>query len=415
MHDQFDPDLFDEHDGDGRGLDNEIDDSPRMGFAPDEEHEQGNISEIVGGAMMGLEQDAILLTLGRARDTRRPCPPMKAVDLDAPLPDEDDLLGAIASPDAFPITAGLMEAWQKAARPRIVRVDTEESYQAFRDAGSPERLALLSRLAELEGKLHAHLTDPDAHNPEVEEDLADAQALAAADDAKQIPLRMPRHFDGLMEAWHQGDMAAASMLLPRRDGGRWVATTAEPLKKGELEAAKAAAEAGVPAAAIVGYLTAIGATLSAADGLKALASGADDKPGTILKRPEAHGTAPFMVRLESQASPAIFALGELLCLCQAGNAQACSEWNRLAQGAPLPVRQAMGEVLLALKPPASGVTAIGGAVGDFFKDIWHKVRGLFGGGGGHQSSGGKGQLKAGATQALAAAAAPKALPARASA
>lgn len=374
--DDYEPRVFDEHDDDGRGLDNEIDDSPRMGFDLMDEYELANESEIVGCLMGQVEQEAILHTLARARDNRRPCPPMVAVDLDAPLPAEQDLIGATASPEAFPITAQLIEAYKAAGKPRIVRIDTEESYEAFRDSGSPERLEMLARVAKLEGALFDHLTDADAHNPDVAEELEEAQGLAAAEEAKRIPLRMPKRFDGLIEAWHQGDMAAASMLLPRPDGGRWVATVSAPLKQGELEAAKAAAEAGVPAAAIVGYLPAIGATLAAANALKPLAAGADDKPGTILRRREAGGTQPFMVRLEPQVSPAIFALGELLCLCQAGNARACDEWNRLAAQAPGPVKQAMGEIQAAMKPQA---TTVGGAVGDFFGGLWQKIAGFFAG------------------------------------
>lgn len=387
-YDDYAPRIFDEHDDDRRGLDNEImDEIPGLRF--DAGLEQSNTSEILGGevceddviALLGAEQEAILRTVSRARDARRPCPPMCAVDLDAPLPEEADFLGAAAS--AYPLLSQLEAAWREAARPRIVRVDTEETYQAFRDGSSPERLLLLSRLADIEGRLAAHLSDPDAHSPDLAEEMDEAQALAAAEAQKQIPLSMPRHFDGLVEAWHDGDMAAASVVLPRADGGRYIATTAEPRKKGELEAAKAAAEAGVPAAAIVGYLPAIGATLAAADAIKALASGADDKPGTLLKRPEARAGRPFLVRLESQVHPATFALGELLCLCQAGNARACEEWARLAAEAPVPVREAMAEIQMALRAGA-GPTSVGGAAwdrvsgwargaGTYAKELWEKL------------------------------------------
>ena len=53
-------------------------------------------------------------------------------------------------------------------------------------------------------------------------DVADAAEMHDAVDSieagKQIPLRMPQHFDGLMESWHEGGMAASSMVLPRADG-----------------------------------------------------------------------------------------------------------------------------------------------------------------------------------------------------
>lgn len=384
--DEFRPLVFDEHDDDRRGLDNEIIDDPL--FAPAAGTEQWNTSEIIGA-----EQEAILRTLAKARDNRRPCPPMRAVDLDAPLAHEDsDVIGA-AITDGYPLLTQLFEAWRSAGKPRIVRVDTEDDHQAFRDASSDERLAILQNLADVETT-----DDPD----EAAEALRDAEALAAAEEQKRIPMRMPRHFDGLLEQWHERGMAQGAMVLPRPGGPgkRYVVTASEEVKKGELEAAKAAAEAGVPAAAIVGYLEGIGASLAAADATKSLASGAL----SILERPEARSGGSFMVRLEPQVSPAVFALAELLSLCHRGRADACAEWNQLAAAAPLPVREAMAQVQAALK--AQQGTTVGGAVADFFTGLWRKVAGFFGGGSAPAP------VKA---QALPAAPAPKALPQRASA
>lgn len=364
--DEFRPLVFDEHDDDRRGLDNEIIDDPlAFGFPGDE---QSNTAEI-----LGAEQEAILRTLARARDNRRPCVPMCAVDIDAPLPQEDPVLVG-ADADAYPLFQQLLEAYRQSSKPRFVRVDTEEDHQAFRDSSSNERLALLERMASLEEQLHDHLLDPDAHSPGSAEALEEAEALAAAEEQKRIPMRMPRHFDGLMEQWHERGMAQGAMLLPRPDKrGRWVVTATEAVKKGELEAAKAATEAGVPAAAIVGYLCGIGASLAAADATKSLAAGAV----SILSRPEARGERSFMVRLQPQVSPAIFALAELCSLCDGGDAQACAEWNRLAAAAPAPLREAMSQV----KDAVRGRTAIGGAISDFFEGVWSKIRNFFSGGG----------------------------------
>ena len=177
-------------------------------------------------------------------------------------------------------------------------------------------------------------------------------------------------------------MAGSTLILPHEDGGRWFATAAESCEKGELEAAKAAAEANIPAIAIVGYLPALGASLAAADAVKSIASGADG-PGSILRTPEAKGKTSFVKRLDPQVSPTLFALGELACLCKAGDPKALAEWNALAQAAPLPVQQAMGEVLATLKAPA---TSLGGKIGelpgkirDAFMGLWNKIRARFGG------------------------------------
>lgn len=362
MYNDFTPSVFDEHDDDGRALD----------------------VELIGNTeILGAEQEAIVRTIKRCRDNRRSCPPMKAVDLQAPL-ERDHLGEAIeAAPGGpYPITVSLLEKHRAAGVPRIVQVHTEKDYQAFRDATSPERTALLARLVALEEKVAAHIADPEAHDrADIVADLADAVALGeaveAVEEEKRIPLRMQRRFDGLLESWLDGGMVASTLILPHEDGGRWFVTAAESCDKGELEAAKAATEAGVPAAAIVGYLGAIGANLAAADAVKSIASGSDGNPGSILRRPEAKGHESFLVRLDPQVSPAVFALAELACLCQQGSAQACGEWNALAAAAPLPVRQAMGEILASLKAP----TSIGGAVADFFTGLWAKIRRLFTGSG----------------------------------
>ena len=121
-------------------------------------------SEIVGAV--------IARVIEKARDNRQPCPPMKAVSVDTPEQDDDDygltdvVVGAAklkkvktpppksklldsnfvtgdggidlgADVDPFPLTTKLLLRAGAAMEPRIVRVDTEASYKAFRTESSP--------------------------------------------------------------------------------------------------------------------------------------------------------------------------------------------------------------------------------------------------------------------------------------
>jgi hypothetical protein len=209
----------------------------------------------------------------------------------------------------------------------------------------------------------------------IQGDIADLKHMgaevAAIEEQKRIPLRMPKHFNGLVDAWREGDFAVASIVIPGADGDPRIVTAMEPVEKGMLEAAKAATESGAPAAIIVGYIDEIGETLAAANVIKDLASASP----SILKRPEARGREPFMIRLAPKTSPALFALAALSRMCVAGDAKACDEWNRLAAASPPVVKQAMAEILAVMKQPraeASASVSLGGIL-DSARSYWDKV------------------------------------------
>ena len=336
--------------------------------------------EIVGAA-----QAAVLKTITKARDSRRPAPPLRAVSLDEP--EDEGCLSpmdysmeeiCIGAEDAFPITSNLLQQYGAGGESRIVRVDTEESYKQFRTDGSPEMAALQRQVAEVEQRLVAHMADPGAHHgpaPAIRGDIAELRHMgaevAAIEEQKRIPLRMPKHFNGLVDAWREGDFAVASIVIPGSDGDPRIVTAMEPVEKGMLEAAKAATESGAPAAIIVGYIGEIGETLAAANAIKDLASAAP----SILKRPEARGQEPFMVRLAPKTSPALFALAALSRMCAAGDAKACDEWTRLSAASPPVVKQAMAEILAVMKQPRAeaGASVSLGGILESARSYWDKA------------------------------------------
>jgi hypothetical protein len=317
-------------------------------------------SEIFGASPAA----AVAKVIEKARDNRQPAPPMRAVDVDAPLEEDDwsladTVLGAAAATgaDPFPLLSQLLLRAGAATEPRYVRVDTEESYKAFRTEHSPE-------LADLAARLDAHVADPHAHgagsissgDDELSSDLSDdiddlvhlGAEAQAAEDAKRVDLWMPKRFDGLVTAWKEGENVCASLTLPGADGEVRICTSLEPIRKCVAEMAQHAAESGVPAATVVGVLPAMGCVLGAGTALKEMAAAAP----AILQRPEAAGNQPFVVRIEPKTSPTLAALAMLAWACKQGNAQACDEWQKLGETCTGPVKQAMMEALQVVKAAA---------------------------------------------------------------
>jgi hypothetical protein len=301
-----------------------------------------------GKSEIGAEA-AVVKVIEKARDNRRPPPPMKAVEVDEPSSMDEDyseelteaIVGAAAASgnlNPFPLTTELMRRAGAGMEPRYVRLDTEESYKQFRTDNSPE-------LSELREKLEAHIADPHAHEgPELADGLSDdiedlvhlgAEAEAAEKD-KQVDLWMPKHFDGDVTSWCEGDYVGASMRLP----GGSIATTLEPKAKCVAEMGRHAIDADVPAAMVGHVLSAMGCVLGAATGLKEMAAATPD----LIQR-----TAPCVLRVEPKLSPALAALAMLAMAARKGNKQASEEWQNLAALAPAPVKQAMTEAVQLAK------------------------------------------------------------------
>lgn len=298
-----------------------------------------------GGVEVG---EAVRRVIKQARDNRQPAPKMRAVDVDAPTREpeeefpwalEDVYMGAA---DPFPLLAKLLQRAGAGMPPRFVRVDTEESYKQFRSENSPELAELMRRTDELAQRLSAHEADPGAHD-RLAEDVEDLTLLGAevqaAEADKRVDVRLPKHFEGKYHAWREGDFVFASIALPGPDGNVRIATSPEPVRRAVSEMARHASEANVPAGAVVDLIPGMGVVLGAGTAIKEMAAAAP----AILRRKEAQGCAPFVVRVEPKAAPALCALAALLCLASRGDAQAKDEWTRLSAQAGDTLRQAMGE------------------------------------------------------------------------
>lgn len=328
-----------------------------MGFHDDEWDSDEDIVHAATRHEIG--KAAVVKVVEKARDNRQPAPPMKAVDVDAPLEEEDAFLQDIvvgaavaAVTEPFPLLSQLLLRAGANVEPRIVRIDTEETYKQFRTEQSPA----LSEVRELRERLEAHIADPNAHeldSEDIDDDIADLVVLGeeakAAEAQKRVDLWMPKRFDGKVEAWKQGDMVCVSMALPGRDGDVRICTSMEPMRKCIEEMCRHAAEAQV-GGEVADVLPEMGCVLGAGTAMKEMAAAAP----AILARPEAKMKMPFVVRIEPKTSPNLAALVMLAAACKMGNAQACSEWTKLASMSAPAVKSAMLEAAEVAKAATGG-------------------------------------------------------------
>ena len=327
-------------------------------YALDGASEIGGPYALDGASEIGASA-AIVKVVEKARDNRQPPPPMRAVEVDAPQLDwsgADEFVGCVIGcstamgADPFPLTAQLMNRAFASGEPRFVRIDTPESYKAFRAEGSPEMAELAARVAELRAKLEEHMHDPDAHSQdalvgEIDEVTELGAAVDASEQAKRVQLWMPKRYDGQIDAWMEGDHVGVSMALPGIDGDVRICTALEPMDRCVNEMSRHAAEAKVPASSILGMLPAMGCVLGAGTVIKEVAAAAPE----ILRHPSASGRLPFVLRIEPKVAPTLAAMAQLAFLCKQGNKQACDEWARLGANASAPLKRAMQEALQAIK------------------------------------------------------------------
>lgn len=290
-----------------------------------------------------------------ARDSRQPAPPMKAVDVDAPDAEKPDVwavtdtcIGAALAGEPFPLLSSLLQRCGAATAPRLVRIDTQKTYDEFRASGSPELAGFRQRIEELERRLAQHARDPYAHE-RLADEIEDLVSLGAEVDQvladRKVDMDLKPRLAGKIEVWRDGDAICASIKLSCKDGfARWC-TSAEPVHKAQKEVSGYAAQVNAPPSVILGMLPAIADRLGAGTVIKELVAAAP----SLLQRPELASDVPFVVRIEPKGNPALCALALLALQCKAGNAQACDEWHRLAATAHSVVKQAMGEALALAK------------------------------------------------------------------
>lgn len=335
------------------GVEDDLEDEARGAFDHNDELDYAAYPED-GATEIGV---AVAKVVKKAKEKRVPAPPMDAVEVDAPTGSVDEdwglsdvVLGVdeAAGANLFPLTTELMKRAGSMTEPRIVRIDTDESYQQFRQENSDELRALRERLEEHIADTAAHGGDVADFSDDIEEGMTDLVEMGAevqaVEQAKLVNFVAPKKAKGHLTTWKEKDMVCASMRLPN---GK-IATTMEPAENGIEEMAEYADEAEVPAGWIVGCLAEIGCVGAAGTAVKELAAATPSLNALTKKK-----KGPCVVRIQPSTNPAISALAQLAMMCHMGNAQACAEMKALGEVAPGPLKLAMQEAV-ALAQKAMG-------------------------------------------------------------
>lgn len=227
----------------------------------------------------------------------------------------------------FPVTAKLYESFAVGAddrAPRYIRLDTDASYKDFRTENSPVMAMLKAKVEELEALVRGHMADDTVHVHGIATDISRLQA--AGDGMTRVPLMLPPAAEGAVDCWRDGDVICCSMWLPGPDGDVRVCTTATPLAEHVADVADYTRRSGVEPADVLGFLPTMACMLGGGSLLPKMAAAAS----SLLARPEAATGEPFVGRMVPANQPTLATLIALLQLCQRGEAQACTEWSRLA-------------------------------------------------------------------------------------
>lgn len=291
----------------------------------------------------GTVKRAIYAILREAQKARVPSPPFNVTKTDASVDggfsrDEETLeevLGlvpgkpapfALAFASRFPLLHAAYERFRMAfPRKKIVRVDTEQSYGAWRDARrTPYLVDLAQRTAALE--------EAQAHEDEENVVLFGAAVARAAEAAKyggtRVPLSLHPEDAGKIDCWRDGEEVLCSVRFAAAGAPR-VATTGVPFEACVEEAARYADAAGIDPMVIVGALPTIAGIL----GGSALIGQLCQMTRSLREEPEVRRGTPFVGEATSRGDAALTAAATVLYRSKQGDRDATFEIGRL-RGAP---------------------------------------------------------------------------------
>lgn len=249
-----------------------------------------------------------------------------ALDPDAPSSAVPAPFAPVDSPD-YPLTQDLYRKFKAATpAPKVMRVDTEESFGVFMSMKRKPYLEDLDdRVTALEEAHAAREADPTINPADQGTDVLGAQIEKARSRAAVcgdvIPLSLPPDSEDALSCWQDGEEIYCSMRAIGPDGKLRVVTTSTPASRHTEEAVAYAASANVDPMAIVGVLPA----LTQVFGGGALVTQITRAAPALFSRPEVVQGKVFVGAVTPKVDPAVAAVMALVQLCQAKNPQACAE------------------------------------------------------------------------------------------
>ena len=240
-------------------------------------------------------------------------------------------------PTGLPLYDSLQTRFAEALpKPKMVRVDDQRSYEAFREERrAPYVDRLEARLEHLEEEMRAHLQDGHvgrlaaleaAFERHVSNPTAHSQAVVGAltevaYGGTPIALPLPEAQNGSIACWRDRNEILCSIRLPDDDGVR-IATTAVPIRRAVQETLGAAMSAGVAPDKILLVVPAVAQVLGGLALVPQMCRAADDLCAA---------DKPWVGMLLSPTDPKLAAAMALVQRCQRGDPRACAEAGALRQ------------------------------------------------------------------------------------
>jgi hypothetical protein len=232
----------------------------------------------------------------------------------------------VDSPE-FPVTQKLHRKFKAAMpSPKIMRVDTEESYKKFMDGKrAPYIEELEQRVARAEAALAQHASD--GHGVPIyvlgaDVEHAKQRAQVCGDE---IPMSLPPGTEKHVKVWQDGNQICCSMRLPGPDGKARIATSSSPVERHVEEVLGYMDDAGVDPMEVKDSLPLLAQILGGGALITQIAAAAPE----LLSRPEVHAGKPFVGKVTPVSDPAVAAIMALLQMCQKGDKYALKEVKKL--------------------------------------------------------------------------------------
>lgn len=264
------------------------------------------------------------------------------------------VIGDDEAPTGLPVFDDLHQRFADALpAPKYVRLDTPESYAAFREARrAPYIAALDARLTALEAAVAAHIADDhgggklDALQDAFDRHLAAGIGLAAQ-GGEPIALPMRACAEGKIECWQDGPEILCSIRLPGPDGIVRVATSATPAADAVEETLGCAIAEDLEPDEVIIIVPPMAQVLGASELVPEIC-------GVALELLGCSGGAPFVGVMLPAADPATAAAMALLQRCQGGDRRACAEAAKMARSHRALIEDARDRLVAGQKAKANG-------------------------------------------------------------
>jgi hypothetical protein len=266
----------------------------------------------------------------------------------------------------FPVFDNLRKRFEVAIpSSKVVRVDTEASYEQFRDARRiPHIDNLEARLRALELAYIHHVSDPDAHHaehayahldhPESIEAAIPAAIMAVKHGGTPVPLDLPAWSASKIDCWKDGSEIICTIKVLGPDGQRRMITTGSPISACIDHVARTGDDVEPQ---VLGYIAeSVGCCLGGEALVKELCGMTPSLIGMNEVSEQSHSNKPVIVAAYPKADPTMAAAMALLQLCQRGDQRACAEAASMSiwGGGNLLLREASDRLLKAQKDKSQG-------------------------------------------------------------